>query len=229
MTEKHLIYSAEDDDSIRDLIEYAVKGEGYEIKVFPDADKLLLECGKRIPDLILLDIMMPNTDGITALKIFKEKYKSADTRIIMLTAKSSEINKITGLDNGADDYITKPFSVLELMARIRANLRKKIAIQNSGDIKINSLVLNQDSRIVTVGGKEIILTHKEFELLKFLMLNAGTVLDREKIIKELWGYEYFGTGRTVDIHIKNLREKLGDETEIIQSVRGVGYVLTRRD
>jgi len=226
---QYLIYSAEDDDAIRDLIEYAIKGEGFEAKVFADADKMLLECEKRIPDLILLDIMMPGTDGISALKIFKEKYKSADTRIIMLSAKNSEINKITGLDAGADDYIVKPFSVLELMARIRANLRKKAATpMPQSKLEANNIVLSQESRTVTANEKEITLTHKEFELLKFLMLNVGNVVERDKLLKEIWGYEYFGESRTVDIHIKNLRDKLGVEGDAIQSVRGVGYILTRR-
>jgi len=226
---KPLIYSAEDDDAIRELIEYAVKADGYEIKAFADADTLLLECGKRIPDLILLDIMMPKTDGISALKAFKEKYKAANTRIIMLTARVSEISKITGLDAGADDYITKPFSVLELMARIRANLRKKTISFEDGELKINTITLNQESRTVTVNGKQAALTHKEFELLRFLMLNAGNVVQRDKLLKDIWGYDYFGESRTVDIHMKNLRDKLGAEAEAIQSIRGVGYILTRRD
>jgi two-component system alkaline phosphatase synthesis response regulator PhoP len=173
--------------------------------------------------------MMPGTDGLTALKIFRDKYKSAGTKIIMLTAKSSEISKITGLDSGADDYITKPFSVLELMARIRANLRKKSVSVENGNLQVNSIILNQESRIVTVCGAEVSLTQKEFELLKFLMINAGNVVEREKLLKEIWGYEYYGESRTVDIHMKNLREKLGAESVAIQSVRGVGYILTRRE
>lgn len=224
---KYLIYSAEDDDTIRDLVVYAAKSEGFQIKAFTDAEGLLSECEKRMPDLIILDIMLPGMDGLDALKIFREKFKSSDTHIIMLTAKVSEINKVTGLDAGADDYITKPFSVLELMARIRANFRKKTA--GTGELKINSLVLNQEARIVRSKDKKINLTQKEFELLKFLMQNAGVVIEREALVREIWGHEYFGETRTVDIHIKNLRDKLGDESDTIQSVRGVGYILTRRE
>ncbi|MCL2822130.1 MAG: response regulator transcription factor [Firmicutes bacterium] len=225
---QYLIYTAEDDDAIRELVEYAIRSEGYNVLAFADADALLLECDKQIPDLILLDIMMPKTDGIAALKMFKSKYKSADTRIIMLTAKASEINKITGLDAGADDYITKPFSVLELLARVRANLRKIPFAQNSPILRANSISLNKEARVVLINDVEISLTTKEFELLKYLMQNAGNVAQRENILKDIWGYDYLGESRIVDIHIKNLREKLGAEGDSIQSIRGVGYILTRR-
>ncbi|MCL2591793.1 MAG: response regulator transcription factor [Defluviitaleaceae bacterium] len=224
---KQLIYTAEDDDSIRELITYAITNEGYDVRAFSSADTLLQECEKLLPDLILLDIMMAGTDGIKALKDFRQKYKSASTSVIMLTAKASEMNKIAGLDAGADDYITKPFSVLELMARIRANLRKKSAVISSSEIIVNSIVLNQESRVVLVENKKITLTNKEFELLKYLMLNVGNVVERDTLLKEIWGYEYFGETRTIDIHMKNLREKLGTSAEAIQSVRGVGYILTR--
>jgi len=226
---QYLIYIAEDDEAIRELVEYAIKTEGYDIKAFDNADASLLECEKDIPDLILLDIMMPGTDGITALKMFRDTYKFAETAIIMLTAKVSEINKIAGLDAGADDYITKPFSVLELMARIRSNLRKKAKPISNKILAVNSIVLNQEARTVTVGNKKITLTAKEFELLKLLMLNAGNILERERVFLEIWASEYLGESRTIDIHIKNLREKLGDEGEAIQSIRGTGYILTRRE
>jgi len=222
--QKHLIYTAEDDDSIRELITYALTNEGYDTRAFADADALLLACEQKIPDLILLDIMMPGTDGIQALKVFRQKYKSASTSIIMLTAKTTEVNKITGLDAGADDYMTKPFSVLELMARIRANLRKKTTDVASGEVKIGSVSLNQETRTVIVADKKVTLTNKEFELLKMLMLNAGNVVARDNLLKEIWGYEYFGETRTIDIHMKNLREKLGTSGECIQSIRGIGYL-----
>ncbi|MCL2061369.1 MAG: response regulator transcription factor [Firmicutes bacterium] len=225
---KQLIYVTEDDDAIRDLVTYALTAEDYSVKAFTCAEELLAQCAKTIPDLVLLDIMLPGMDGITALKKFRDDYKSADTRIVMLTAKASEINKVTGLDAGADDYITKPFSVLELCARVRAALRKKAISPLGGQLSVNAVVLHQDSRTVTVRGAEISLTLKEFELLNFLMLNAGVVVEREKLLKEVWGYEYFGETRTVDIHIKNLREKLGGEADAIQSVRGVGYIFVRK-
>ncbi|MCL2556255.1 MAG: response regulator transcription factor [Firmicutes bacterium] len=224
---KQLIYIAEDDDSIRDLVSYAIANDGYAIVSFSSADALLIECEKQVPDLILLDIMMPSTDGLSALKIFRQKYKSANTKIIMLTAKASEVNKITGLDAGADDYITKPFSVLELLARIRANLRKKTAAIIDSEIKINSIILNQESRTVLVDDIKVMLTNKEFELLKFLMLNVGNVVKRDILLKEIWGYDYFGDTRTIDIHIKNLKAKLSGNADAIQSIRGIGYILVR--
>ena len=222
--DKQLIYSVDDDDAIRELIAYVVKSEGYEVKSFVTAEDMLSETEKCAPNLILLDIMLPKMDGIEALKILREKYRSADIKVIMLTAKASEINKVTGLDAGADDYITKPFSVLELMARIRANLRKKTAPIENNEIRVSSVTLNQSGRKVAAGGAEINLTAKEFELLRYLMLNAGTVLGRDRLLKDIWGFDYFGESRTVDNHIKNLREKLGAAGRAIESVRGAGYI-----
>ena len=219
----------EDDDAIRELVIYALNQEKLLVKAFVRAEEMLAECAKVVPDLILLDIMLPGIDGIEALKRFRAGYKSADTRIIMLTAKGSEINKVTGLDAGADDYITKPFSILELAARVRANLRKKTIKPAGGELKVNSIVLNQDTRTVSVNAEEINLTRKEFELLRFLMLNAGAATERETLLKEIWGFEYFGETRTVDIHMKNLKRKLGAQSESIQSVRGVGYMLVRKE
>ncbi len=223
---RHLIYCVEDDDSIRELIVYALNSEGFQAEAFSRAEDMLAACASRVPDLILLDIMLPGIDGVAALTKFRETYRSAATRVIMLTAKGSEINKVTGLDAGADDYMTKPFSVLELCARIRAHLRKKASGTPGNELRVNGIALNQEARTVTANGKSVALTQKEFELLRFFMLNAGTVAERETLVKEIWGYEYFGESRTVDIHVKNLREKLGGEGARIQSVRGVGYVLT---
>ena len=223
--DRYLIYCAEDDDAIRELVVYAAKTDGHDVRGFNSADALLSACEKRLPDLVVLDIMMPGTDGLTALKNFREKYASADTRIIMLTAKTGEIDRITGLDAGADDYMSKPFSILELLARIRANLRKKMIGQRGGEFRLNSIVMNLNSRGVTVAGEDVRLTYKEFELLRYLMLNVGIVVEREQLLKEIWETEYFGESRTVDIHIKNLREKLKAEGESIRSVRGVGYML----
>ncbi|MCL2176565.1 MAG: response regulator transcription factor [Firmicutes bacterium] len=230
---QRLIYLAEDDDTIRELIVYAASSEGYDIKAFSNADLLLRECEKQMPDLILLDIMMPGTDGITALKKIREREQGGEPHIILLTAKVTEINRIKGLDAGADDYITKPFSVLELMARIRASLRKKdkssgVGIK-SGKLEVNDIVLCLDTRSVSVSGRLVPLTLKEFELLKFLMQSVGVVVEREVIFKKVWGDEYFGETRTVDIHMKNLRGKLGEASSAIQSIRGVGYILLRNN
>ena len=226
--EKKLIYSVEDDDSIRELIAYALKSEGYEVRSFADAEGMLKAAAAALPELILLDIMLPGLNGIEALKILRERYKSAGVKVILLTAKASEINKVTGLDAGADDYITKPFSVLELTARIRANLRKTAAGLDGNEIKIGAITLNQSGRTAAVEGKAVNLTAKEFELLRYLMLNAGAVVGRDRLLKDIWGYEYFGESRTVDNHIKNLREKLGEGGGLIEAVRGAGYILKEK-
>jgi len=221
---KNLIYIVEDDEAIRELISYAVEGEGYNYKAFDNAIDMLAECKNTLPHLILLDIMLPNLDGVEALKKFRENFSASDTRIILVTAKNSEIHRIQGLDAGADDYVVKPFSVLELLARVRANLRKSGgSVNDIGELIAGNLKLCLNTRVVFSSENKIDLTHREFELLKFLMLNAGAVVDREKILQEVWGYEYTGESRTVDIHIKNLRQKLGDNGEKIESVRGIGY------
>lgn len=222
---KQIIYSVEDDESLRQLISYAVKNEGYDIESFENAEDLLLALDKNLPQLILLDIMLPKMDGIEALKIIRQKYKNVNIKIIMLTAKNSEIAKVTGLDSGADDYVTKPFSVLELIARIKANLRKYTVDTDDDELQFLGIKLNLKTRIVKIDNTEISLTLKEFDLLKLLMQNTNTVIEREKIITEIWGYEFFGETRTVDIHIKNLRAKFGKYADCIMSVRGVGYSL----
>jgi two-component system alkaline phosphatase synthesis response regulator PhoP len=225
--ENKLIYICEDDDALRELVAYAVKSEGYTLKAFDAAEKLLEECSRCVPDLMVLDIMLPGIDGVEALKRFRQTYAGADTRVIMLTAKGTEGNRVAGLDAGADDYVTKPFSVLELMARIRAHLRKKTVAVSGGVLNCGDISLFQDAREVKVDKKNVVLTQKEFELLRLLMLNTGVALEREKIVKEIWGYDYFGESRTVDIHIKNIREKLGGAGKMIQSMRGVGYMMVR--
>ncbi len=217
----HTVYCVEDDPGIRELVNYALKSEGFITKVFERAEDMLIECEKELPNLILLDIMLPGIDGIDALKILRQKYSSAPLRIIMLTAKTGESSKVDGLDSGADDYITKPFSVLELIARVKAHLR---GVKTDGDIiELGDITLDAKSRTVKVGGKNVVLTAKEFDILRHLMLNAGAVLSREDLVKDIWGFEYFGESRTVDIHIKNIRSKLGASGEAIQSIRGVGY------
>ncbi|MCL2675137.1 MAG: response regulator transcription factor [Firmicutes bacterium] len=221
----NLIYSVEDDTSIRELVNYALTNTGYEVVSFDTAEALLSALETRLPDLIILDIMLPAMDGIEALKTIRTKYKNVGIKIIMLTAKANEINKITGLDSGADDYITKPFSVLELTARIKAHLRKYSAATTDGALAFGGLSLNPSARAVTSDGEPVTLTYKEFELLQHFMKNAETVIAREDFLRDVWGDEYFGDSRTVDIHIKNLRAKLKNNGDCIVSVRGVGYVL----
>ncbi|MDR2046884.1 MAG: response regulator transcription factor [Clostridiales bacterium] len=222
---KQLIYSAEDDVSLGELIKYALTEAGYEARLFTTAESMIEAMVERPPSLILLDVMLPGMDGIDALEFIRNRYKNVNVKIILLTAKNGEIDKIFGLNGGADDYITKPFSVLELIARVKAHLRR-YATDVSGDALVfRGLKLFPGSRSVTVDGQPTELTYKEFELLKMLLENVGTVLDRAKLIKEIWGFEYFGESRTVDIHIKNLRAKLGGYANCIVNARGVGYVL----
>ena len=221
--DKQLIFIVEDDESIRELVKYTLSGEGFDVSVFENAESMLAALKTKIPKLILLDIMLPDMDGIEALKIIREEYKTVNIKVIMLTAKNSEINKVSGLNLGADDYITKPFSVLELVARIKANLRK-YAVELSEDmLSYKKLKIHTASREVFVGESKINLTMKEFELLKILVKNLGNVIERDFLLEKIWGYNYFGQTRTLDIHIKTLREKLGEYGDFIITYRGVGY------
>ncbi|MDR3185319.1 MAG: response regulator transcription factor [Christensenellaceae bacterium] len=222
---KQLIYSVEDDDSIRELINYALINEDFEVVSFITAEACLSAFEKRLPSLLLLDIMLPGMDGIEALEFVRRKYKNLDIKIIMLTAKNSEMNKVIGLNCGADDYITKPFSVLEFIARIKAHLRQRSVGVSDGIIEISGVRLNPRSREVEVCGQSINLTYLEFEILKTLMENSGNVMTREMLLTDIWGTDYFGESRTVDIHIKNIRAKLDKKKDLIVSARGVGYIL----
>ena len=223
----HLIYSVEDDESIRELINYALESAGYKIMSFDNAELMLAEFDKRVPELIILDLMLPGMDGIEALKIIRRKNKSVKT--LILTAKTTEANKLVGLDSGADDYITKPFSVLELTARVKAHLRNSTpAKEERCALVIDGLTIDASSRSVLVDGKSINLTYKEFELLHMLMKNHDKVIERETFLKEIWGYEYYGESRTVDIHIKNLRAKLGRNGNHIVAIRSIGYIFKEK-
>lgn len=218
------IFIVEDDDNIRDMVAYALTSAGFEAAGFVDSKSFLTELNATIPSLVLLDIMLPGEDGITILKKIRQLEKTQNLPVIMLTAKGSEYDRIKGLDLGADDYITKPFSVLEVISRVRAVLRRtdnEPAKKTS--LKISNVVLHEDKREVYVGKEEIKLTYKEFELLHYLMLNGGIVLSRDKLLSQVWGFDYTGESRTVDMHIKSLRHKLGASGELIKTVRNVGY------
>lgn len=216
------IFVVEDDDSIRDLIFYALTNAGYEVKSFEDGKHIVSAVKCENPDLILLDIMLPGEDGITILGRLKSDNSTANIPVIMLTAKASEIHKVKGLDLGADDYITKPFSVIEMISRIKAVLRRcgKVDTQI---IQIGNVSIDPSSRIVKVDGEEINITYKEYELLYYLAVNVNIVLSREKIIETIWGFDYEGESRTLDVHIKTLRQKLKSGADIIKTVRNVGY------
>jgi len=220
-----LVYNVEDDANLRGLVKHAVKAAGFEVESFEWAEDMLAACEKRVPNLVILDIMLEGLSGIAALKIIKEKYP--DVKAIMLTAKTTEIDKVEGLDSGADDYIAKPFSVLELQARVRAHLRgsNKKTETDAEKIESGNIVVDMLSHRVYVSGTEIMLADKEFELLNYLVKSAGKEVSRDIILKEIWGYEYIGESRTIDVHIRNLRIKLGTSGNRIKSIRGVGYIL----
>lgn len=222
-----VIYVVEDDESIRELVVYALRSTGFEACGFSDGKSFFDETDKILPSLVILDIMLPGEDGTQILKRLKSNPRTRQLPVILLTAKSTEFDKVIGLDSGADDYITKPFGVMELVSRVKAVLRRVneniCGRPENADMIIGSLRLNADSHIVRVGDGEISLTLKEFELLKYLMENEGIVLSRDKLLESVWGYDYEGETRTVDVHIRTLRQKLGDCGSLIETVRGVGY------
>lgn len=217
-----LIYVVEDDENIRDLVKIALEGGGYDVKDFECAEDALLEIKNKVPDLAIFDIMLPGISGIEAVKELRSHNAYKDLPIIHLTAKDSEIDKVKGLDSGADDYITKPFGILELMARIRSLLRRA----KNSDVPSESygcLRINTDTREVFVNDELVTLTFKEYELLKFLIENRNRVISRTELLNEVWGYEYIGETRTIDIHIRTIRQKLGSGGVYIKTIRGMGY------
>ncbi|NMA79581.1 MAG: response regulator transcription factor [Clostridiales bacterium] len=218
-----MIYYVEDDNNIRDLVVYTLDQSGFEAKGLRNADEFYNACSEQMPELILLDIMLPGDDGLAILKSLKASKKTAEIPVIMVTAKSTEFDKIIGLDSGADDYIVKPFGVMELVARVRALMRRTNRNSSSEIIEEGGLVVDRQKRKVTIYDKEITLTLKEFELLYLLMKNRGIALTRERILESVWDYSYDGGTRTVDVHITMLRQKLGEYGDLIETLRGVGY------
>ena len=219
-----IIYIVEDDEDINELLVYNLKKEGFQVKSFLESKKALETLQSDFPDLILLDIMLPDIDGLEFCKIVKADENLAKIPIIMLTAKSTEIDKIVGLELGADDYITKPFSFRELIARIKAVLRRTARCRENQTISQKDLYLNPDRLEVLVDGKTVPLTKKEYQLLSTLLKNKGKVLSRAFLLEEVWDNDLDVFDRTVDVHIKNLRDKLGRFGKNIKTVRGVGYM-----
>jgi two-component system alkaline phosphatase synthesis response regulator PhoP len=217
------IYCIEDDESIRELIVYALNTSGFEGYGFEDSVDFYRELDKSLPDLILLDIMLPGDDGLTILDNLRKNSNTKDIPVIMLTAKSSEYDKVKGLDMGADDYMSKPFGVMELISRINAVLRRSGQFNSHNLLSLDSIVIDYDKRIVRVDNEVIKLTYKEFELLYYLIKNQNIVLTREMIMNEVWGFDFEGETRTVDVHIGTLRQKLGESGKLIQTIRNVGY------
>ncbi|WP_298703205.1 response regulator [uncultured Veillonella sp.] len=220
-----LVYCVEDEDSIRGLISYVLKGQGFEVGTFESSEPFWAAIEERRPQLVLLDIMLEGEDGLTILQKLRNTPATKDLPIIMLTAKTSEIDIIQGLDNGADDYISKPFGVVELVSRIKAVLRRAQgpSTAKSNVLVCDNLVLDQSSRLVTLQGEVIPLTLKEYELLLFFMENPGIALSRERIMEVVWGFSYEGESRTVDMHIVTLRQHLGPAGKHLKTVRGIGY------
>ncbi len=218
------IYCVEDDENIRELIVYALRSSGFEAVGFEDGNEFSNALSVSTPDLILLDIMLPGEDGLQILERIRKNPKTKDIPIIIISAKTSEFDKVKGLDLGADDYITKPFGVMELISRVRALFRRTASLTPSTtEISYKDIVLDYEKRIVKVNGEPVRLTYKEFELLYYLLNNQGIVLTRNSIMNHVWGYDFEGESRTVDVHIRSLRQKLGKSGRIIKTVRNVGY------
>lgn len=221
-TNKKLVYAVDDEEAIRDVYRYALEGAGFEISCFVGENDLLVATEKRVPDIFILDIMLDGADGYEILKNLKQNPRTRNVPVIMVSAKTSEIDKVKGLDLGADDYLAKPFGVLELVARINAKLRS--SKKSGGAISYKDVVIDCDKREVTVGGRLVALTLKQYELLKLLAENAGKVLERDFLLDNVWG-ENYGETRTLDIHVGELRKVLSFSDSEIATVRGVGYVL----
>jgi two-component system alkaline phosphatase synthesis response regulator PhoP len=220
----------EDDDNIRELVIYALTASGYRAQGFVSGKEFFEALEEELPHLVLLDIMLPGEDGLSLLSKLKVAERFKEIPVIMLTAKGSEYDRIKGLDLGADDYITKPFSVMEAISRVRAVLRRSAhTIETEDTLRIGALVLSEQKRSVTADGVPVTLTFKEFELLHHFMLNENKVLSREKLLDRIWGFDYLGETRTVDMHVKTLRQKLGTCSSYIITVRGVGYKLEAQD
>ena len=218
-----MIYIVEDDIDIRELEGDALKNSGYEVMSFGESQAFFNACNETVPSLVLLDIMLPNEDGLSILTKIRADERMQKVPVIMVTAKTSEIDKVKGLDMGADDYISKPFGVMELVSRVRALLRRCEQKQELTVLEYHGITVDDFKHKVTANGEPCVLTYKEYELLKYLLANKDIVLTREKLLEKVWGYDFGGESRTVDAHIKTLRQKLGDCGSVIKTVRHVGY------
>ena len=219
-----LIYILEDDRNIREIEEIALKNADYEVVSFETAAEFGKRLKERVPDLLLLDLMLPDADGLRLVTQLRQNVMTMSLPVIMVTAKTTEIDKVRGLDSGADDYLTKPFSVMELISRVKALLRRSMKGLKERVITIGEISLDVERRKVTVAGERCELTYKEYELLKLLMNNAGIVTPREEILSKVWETDFEGESRTIDMHIKTLRQKRGSSANRIKSVRNVGYL-----
>ena len=220
-----LILAVDDEAHILELLSFNLEASGYRVVTAATGEDALVVCAHERPAMVLLDIMLPGIDGMEVCRRLKGAPTTADIPIIMLTAKGDEVDKILGLELGADDYITKPFSVRELIARVKALLRRTAPKEQTQVYRCGGVELDDSRHAVTVDGAPCILTYKEYELLKFLLINQDIVVSREKIISNVWGFDYSGESRTVDMHVKTLRQKLGESGALIKTIRNVGYKL----
>ena len=220
-----LIYILEDDKNIQEIESYAIKGNGYDVRAFDDAEAFGRGLQEMKPDLVLLDIMLPGEDGLSVLRRLRSDKDTKELPVILVTAQDSEIDTVRGLDLGADDYITKPFGVMELMSRIKAIMRRIKPMSDDVVLKYKNIYLDQDRRICLADEENVELTFKEYEMLRLFLSNPGIVLTREIIMETVWGTDFTGESRTVDMHIKTLRKKLKEAGGLIITVRNVGYKL----
>lgn len=221
--EKSMIYLLEDDKSIQNFVLYTLKNTGFDAKGFEKPSEFWVALEEEMPDVLLLDIMLPEEDGIEILSKLRARQQTKSLPVILLTAKGTEYDKILGLDSGADDYVAKPFSMMELMSRIKALLRRSHGEKTKGEIQLGCLYVNPQKHIIKVDGEDVTLTYKEFEMLMLMLQSPGTVFSRDQILQAVWGYEFDGESRTVDVHVRTLRLKLGKAGEYIETIRGFGY------
>lgn len=218
-----MIYIVEDDDNIRELVVYTLNHSGFNALGFPLPSAFWKALAEAVPEMVLLDIMLPEEDGLQILQKLRSAPDTKKLPVIMVTARGSEYDKVIGLDSGADDYLTKPFGMMELVARIKALLRRSTEAPDEGDFTLGNLHVCSAKRTVTVAGEPVTLTYKEFELLCMLLKNRELVLTRDQLLNSVWGYAFDGENRTVDVHIRTLRQKLGKCGDLVETVRGVGY------
>ena len=219
-----LIYIVEDDESIQEIESVALKSSGHEVYAFGNAKDFYAKLQNILPELIVLDVMLPDESGNEIIRKLREKVETKKIPVIMVTAKTSEIDLVRGIEDGADDYLRKPFSVMELISRVKALLRRTASEQEE-ILALYEIEINNVRHSCSVAGQEVVLTYKEHELLKYLIINKGSVLSRDRIMERVWGTDYEGESRTVDMHIKTLRQKLGHAGEYIKTVRNVGYLI----
>lgn len=218
-----LVYVVEDDVNIREIEGFSLKNSGYQVEEFECAKKFWERINQKLPDIILMDVMLPDDDGLTIVKKLRQRSDTRRIPVLMVTAKTSELDRVKGLDIGADDYLVKPFGVMELISRVKALLRRTINLNDTKIYTLGNIQMDDEKRRVLVDAESVDLTFKEYELLKYFMSNVGIVLQREDIMVRVWGTDYEGESRTLDMHIKTLRKKLGESGNRIKTVRNVGY------